>query len=219
MFSSTTSNRGLRNLRKFSIPEAVSNIHIRLSGGPTPQAEDLASNNTLTEAGAADGDTEETTCTDRWQAAAADVVKRMWAIFRESCIFIAACRHGMIWLIVDMVNSGELYVGYFLAITSHTLDLVRNTPWLLLTPCSGSLEIIWASDMTLAVHFRQPSQRAPSAMPPNDRTFAFAFQPSTDMPITVLASSSITPCTWLALGLKIWKPANAFFQFQMPLLA
>ena len=60
------------------------------------------------QAGAADGDTEGTTCTDRWQAAMSDILKRMWAIYRESGIFLAACRHGFIWLILDMIRSGEL---------------------------------------------------------------------------------------------------------------
>jgi Kyakuja-Dileera-Zisupton transposase len=60
------------------------------------------------QAGAADGDTEGTTCTDRWQAAMSDVLKRMWSIYRESGIFLSACRHGMIWLVVDMIRSGEL---------------------------------------------------------------------------------------------------------------
>ena len=60
------------------------------------------------EAGAADGDTENTTCTDRWKAAAADILKRMWNIYRESGIFLAACRHGLIWIFCDMIRSGEL---------------------------------------------------------------------------------------------------------------
>jgi hypothetical protein len=55
------------------------------------------------QAGAADGDTEGTTCTDRWQAAMSDIMKCMWAIYRESGIFLAACRHGFIWLILDMI--------------------------------------------------------------------------------------------------------------------
>ncbi|KIM74378.1 hypothetical protein PILCRDRAFT_828356 [Piloderma croceum F 1598] len=72
------------------------------------------------QAGAADGDTEGTTCTDRWQAAMSDIMKRMWAIYRESGIFLAACRHGFIWLILDMIRSGEL-AKYPLAIIDRLL--------------------------------------------------------------------------------------------------
>ncbi|KIM86138.1 hypothetical protein PILCRDRAFT_5198 [Piloderma croceum F 1598] len=74
------------------------------------------------EAGAADGDTEHTTCADRWQAAAADVVKRMWKIYRESGIFLAACRHGFVWIFCDMIKSGEL-AKYGLAILNELLQL------------------------------------------------------------------------------------------------
>lgn len=60
------------------------------------------------QAGAADGDTDDSACTNNWKAAAADVMKRMWNIYRESGIFLAACRHGFIWLFCDMIRSGEL---------------------------------------------------------------------------------------------------------------
>jgi Kyakuja-Dileera-Zisupton transposase len=60
------------------------------------------------QAGVADGDTEGTTCTDCWQATMSDVLKHMWAIYRESGIFLAVCHHGFIWLILDMIRSGEL---------------------------------------------------------------------------------------------------------------
>jgi Kyakuja-Dileera-Zisupton transposase len=55
-----------------------------------------------------DGDKDGSTCTDRWQAAMANSLKRMWSVFRESGIFASACRHGCIGWIVDMVDSGEL---------------------------------------------------------------------------------------------------------------
>lgn len=60
------------------------------------------------QAGAADGNIEGTTCTDKWQAASSDLMKHMWAIYRESGIFLAVCRHGMVWIIMDMIRSGEL---------------------------------------------------------------------------------------------------------------
>jgi hypothetical protein len=57
---------------------------------------------------AVDGDTEGTACTDHWHAAMDDSFKPMWAVFQESGIFISTCRHGFIWWIADMVESGEL---------------------------------------------------------------------------------------------------------------
>ena len=49
-------------------------------------------------------------CADNWKAAAADDAKRMWGLFDETGIFAAACRHGLILWIADMIKSGELYV-------------------------------------------------------------------------------------------------------------
>ncbi|KAI0038235.1 hypothetical protein FA95DRAFT_1567860 [Auriscalpium vulgare] len=69
-----------------------------------------------------DGDEAGTTCTERWKAAMSDSHKRMWAIYRETGIFLSACRHGMIWWICDMVESGEL-AKYPLAIVSKVLTL------------------------------------------------------------------------------------------------
>jgi Kyakuja-Dileera-Zisupton transposase len=40
------------------------------------------------------------------------VTKCMWAIFNETGIFLALCRHGFSLVIADMVQSGELYVTY-----------------------------------------------------------------------------------------------------------
>lgn len=47
-------------------------------------------------------------CVKNWKAAAADEKKSMWEIFDETGIFAAACRHGLLLLLVDMVRSGEL---------------------------------------------------------------------------------------------------------------
>ena len=47
-------------------------------------------------------------CADRWKNMKDDITKRMWAIFDETGIFLALCRHGFALLIVDMVQSGEL---------------------------------------------------------------------------------------------------------------
>lgn len=47
-------------------------------------------------------------CARNWKAAAPDEKKSMWAIFDETGVFVAACRHGLILWIVDMIKSGEL---------------------------------------------------------------------------------------------------------------
>ncbi|KAA1475563.1 hypothetical protein DENSPDRAFT_860864 [Dentipellis sp. KUC8613] len=60
------------------------------------------------QASAADGDDQDTTCTDRWKAAMKDSLKRMWDIYRETGVFLSACRHHIILWICDMIESGEL---------------------------------------------------------------------------------------------------------------
>lgn len=50
------------------------------------------------------------TCIDRWRNAGPEQRKRMFTVFDESGIFIAACRHRFVLLACDMVKSGELYV-------------------------------------------------------------------------------------------------------------
>ncbi|KAI0247563.1 hypothetical protein BJV78DRAFT_1133077, partial [Lactifluus subvellereus] len=60
------------------------------------------------EATPADGDEDQTPCTERWKAVQNDNVKQMWAIYRETGIFLSVCRHGLVWWICDMVSSGEL---------------------------------------------------------------------------------------------------------------
>jgi hypothetical protein len=64
-------------------------------------------------------------CADNWKAAAADDAKRMWALFDETGVFAAACRHGFILWVADMVRSGELYVRFFSI--SH-VNLFHFTP-------------------------------------------------------------------------------------------
>ena len=51
------------------------------------------------------------TCADNWKASQAGEVWRMWNIYEETGIFAAACRHGLILWLVDMVRSGELSVS------------------------------------------------------------------------------------------------------------
>ncbi|KAG1717768.1 hypothetical protein EDD22DRAFT_793253 [Suillus occidentalis] len=61
-------------------------------------------------------------CVDHWRNAGPEQRKRMFAVFDESGIFIAACRHRFILLACDMVKSGEL-AKYPLAIIDHLLKV------------------------------------------------------------------------------------------------
>lgn len=40
----------------------------------------------------------------------ADPGKGSHDLFDETGIFLSVCRHGIIWFIIDMIKSGELYV-------------------------------------------------------------------------------------------------------------
>lgn len=57
-----------------------------------------------------DGLTEATPCTDRWKNLSDDQSKRMWGVFEETGVFVAACRHGVVMQLCDMIRSGELCV-------------------------------------------------------------------------------------------------------------
>ncbi|KAG6895482.1 hypothetical protein C0992_001058 [Termitomyces sp. T32_za158] len=62
-------------------------------------------------------------CAENWKAAANNAHKRMWAIFDETGIFAAACRHGFILWLVDMIRSSEL-AKYPLAIIAKLLEIL-----------------------------------------------------------------------------------------------
>jgi Kyakuja-Dileera-Zisupton transposase len=47
-------------------------------------------------------------CLERWRNAGPEERKRMFALFDESGIFIASCRHRVVLLSCDMIRSGEL---------------------------------------------------------------------------------------------------------------
>ncbi|RDX41997.1 hypothetical protein OH76DRAFT_1458975 [Lentinus brumalis] len=64
-------------------------------------------------------------CTKNWKSAARDETKKMWGIFDETGIFAAACRHGFILWVMDMVKSGEL-AKYALAIVAKALDVFED---------------------------------------------------------------------------------------------
>ncbi|KAG2755649.1 hypothetical protein P692DRAFT_201836751 [Suillus brevipes Sb2] len=48
-------------------------------------------------------------CVDCWCNAAPQSCKKMFAIFKQSGIFVTVCRHGFLLTIYDMVRSGDLY--------------------------------------------------------------------------------------------------------------
>ena len=83
------------------------------SDGDVPNTETL----TTAEGDPTDGNDENVTmapCTSNWKAAASKDHKRMWAVFDEAGIFMAACRHGLGLWVTDMVQSGELWVYHLL---------------------------------------------------------------------------------------------------------
>ncbi|KAH7903561.1 hypothetical protein BJ138DRAFT_1020425 [Hygrophoropsis aurantiaca] len=61
-------------------------------------------------------------CVNRWRNAGPEQQKRMFGVFDESVIFIAACRHRFVLLACDMIQSGEL-AKYGLVIVNHILNV------------------------------------------------------------------------------------------------
>ncbi|KAG1723944.1 hypothetical protein EDB19DRAFT_1897988 [Suillus lakei] len=62
-------------------------------------------------------------CMDRWRNAGPEQRKKMFAVFDESGIFIAACRHQFVLLACNMVRSGEL-AKYRLALLNHLMSVL-----------------------------------------------------------------------------------------------
>ncbi|KAG2369623.1 hypothetical protein BDR07DRAFT_1266912 [Suillus spraguei] len=69
---------------------------------------------------AAEGTTPAFSCVNRWRNAGPETRKKMFSVFDESGIFIAACRHRFVVLACDMIQSGEL-AKYPLAIIDKLL--------------------------------------------------------------------------------------------------
>ncbi|KAF8515264.1 hypothetical protein BU17DRAFT_76911 [Hysterangium stoloniferum] len=61
-------------------------------------------------------------CADIWKNMKDDITKCMWAIFDETGVFLALCRHGFSLVIADMVQSGEL-AKYPLAVVAKLLQV------------------------------------------------------------------------------------------------
>lgn len=49
-------------------------------------------------------------CASRWSNMVNELTARMWAVFDETGVFLALCRHGFALVIADMVRSGEMYI-------------------------------------------------------------------------------------------------------------
>lgn len=47
-------------------------------------------------------------CVERWTNLSEDSKKTMWGVFEETGIFVAACWHGNVMSMCDMIRSGEL---------------------------------------------------------------------------------------------------------------
>lgn len=47
-------------------------------------------------------------CTERWKNAGPDGQKKMFSMFLITGVFLCLCRHGMLLLLCDMIQSGEL---------------------------------------------------------------------------------------------------------------
>ncbi|KAG1792021.1 uncharacterized protein HD556DRAFT_1239880 [Suillus plorans] len=62
------------------------------------------------------------TCVSRWRNAGPETRKKMFSVFHESGIFIAACRHRFVLLACDMIQSGEL-AKYPLALIDKLLTV------------------------------------------------------------------------------------------------
>ncbi|KIJ30001.1 hypothetical protein M422DRAFT_88109, partial [Sphaerobolus stellatus SS14] len=71
---------------------------------------------------AASGAASVSVCVERWRNAGPEERKKMWQMFTETGIFLAACHHGFILYLCDMIRSGEL-AKYPLAITNKLIDV------------------------------------------------------------------------------------------------
>jgi hypothetical protein len=47
-------------------------------------------------------------CATQWSNMINDMTSRMWSIFDKTGMFLALCRHGLVLLVTDIVDSGEL---------------------------------------------------------------------------------------------------------------
>ena len=57
-----------------------------------------------------DNDEDDNPCAGHWTNMVNEVTSCMWGIFDETEIFLVLCRHGFILVVIDMIQSNELYV-------------------------------------------------------------------------------------------------------------
>jgi hypothetical protein len=142
-------------------------------------------------------------CSKNWKAAASDEKKRMWAIFDETGIFVAACRHGLILWYTDMVKSGELYiVVYFPCHPTNNHITVPSIPWQSLPKSLMSLANTHSVHMSLGVDFSQQSIPHPSDPTLRRRSHTCALMPSTTTLTTIFARLKTTPLALKGPGSK-----------------
>ena len=157
-------------------------------------------------------------CVERWRNAGPEERKRMFALFEESGIFIASCRHQLVLLACDMIKSGELCVFFsLLCISFPNQNLVQNMALQLsvgLLTCS-----VPRSDahMILDAPFLRRSRRAASLKRQRKLRFVSWLVLSTGMHIIVAASFSGTRCIFRAPAIQRAKVVSMFFHCQMTL--
>lgn len=54
----------------------------------------------------------DSSCTDNWKAANT-ITENTTKVFDQTGVFVSACRHGIVQTLVEMRQSGELYVQFF----------------------------------------------------------------------------------------------------------
>ncbi|KAG1775791.1 hypothetical protein EV702DRAFT_1180201 [Suillus placidus] len=91
------------------------NSKVRAHAAMPNQGDDALVDNTAVETNPAPF-----SCADQWKNAGPEMRKKMFSVFDESGIFIAACRHRFVHLACDMIRSGEL-AKYPLAIIDKLL--------------------------------------------------------------------------------------------------
>lgn len=68
-------------------------------------------------------------CVDRWRNAGPEQRKAMFALFEETGIFLACCRHRFALLVCDMIKSGERSVLCLPTLNRHLFSTPgRSTP-------------------------------------------------------------------------------------------
>ncbi|KAH8111333.1 hypothetical protein DFH11DRAFT_1508526, partial [Phellopilus nigrolimitatus] len=90
---------------KFKDETLARSPSIPLNTLPTPTP---TPSNQTTEPLSLEGADDASPCIPRWKNMSDDSKKKMWGIFDETGIFITTCRHGVVLLMCDMIQSGEL---------------------------------------------------------------------------------------------------------------